>query len=319
MFSYHDRVLFEEGARLEAVTGKDRVIGSEKGQGEGARSESIREVESVRAHISGNGPHEVRDRVVVEEPLTIEIKGVASYTLMYTPTDAMALALGFAFSEGLISSLDDVNLFSRCSENPGLVRMELKNVTGGSESERHLAIVSSCGICGRPGRKESDGFPSPLPKVGSLLWVPLTSIFAAMKRMQSRQRVFYETGGTHAAEVFDAEGELISFSEDIARHNALDKAIGKCLLENRPLAGCGVALSGRVSFELVAKSARAGIELIAAVSAPSSLAIEAAERSNITLCGFVREGRATIYTHPQRIEGVERGIGAPDPGSPPPL
>jgi FdhD protein len=115
------------------------------------------------------------------------------------------------------------------------------------------------------------------------------------------QHIFRMTGGAHAAGISDSSGKISAFAEDIGRHNALDKAIGKCLLGGLPMKSCAVALSGRVSLEMVTKSARAGIELIAAVSAPTSLAIEAAERWNITLCGFVRSDKLNVYTHSKRI------------------
>ncbi|MDH7500243.1 MAG: formate dehydrogenase accessory sulfurtransferase FdhD, partial [candidate division NC10 bacterium] len=132
----------------------------------------------------------------------------------------------------------------------------------------------------------------------------------AMEAMRCRQRLFAQTGATHGAALFDAQGEIVALGEDIARHNALDKAIGRCLLVGLSPLGCAVALSGRVSFELVAKSARAGIELISAISAPSSLAIEAAERSGITLCAFVRGGRTAVYCHPERIRELPGAFGS---------
>jgi FdhD protein len=119
--------------------------------------------------------------------------------------------------------------------------------------------------------------------------------------MHARQRFFARTGGTHAAGIFKADGEMLAIGEDIGRHNAFDKAMGQCLLRGVSTAGHAAVLSGRVSVELVAKAARAGLELVAAISAPSSLAIELAERCRITLCGFVRENRATAYAQPHRI------------------
>jgi FdhD protein len=120
--------------------------------------------------------------------------------------------------------------------------------------------------------------------------------------------LFTRTGGTHAAGIFTVTGELLAIGEDIGRHNAFDKAMGQCVLRGVPTAGRAAVLSGRVSVELVAKAARAGLELIAAVSAPSSLAIQVAERCQVTLCGFVREKRATVYTRPQRIIGSAQSL-----------
>jgi FdhD protein len=123
-----------------------------------------------------------------------------------------------------------------------------------------------------------------------------------MLTMRGRQAIFARTGGTHAAALFNAKGTLLALAEDLGRHNALDKVIGHCLLHNLPSAGCCVLLSGRVSLEMVTKSARAGIELVAAVSAPSSMAINAARLVGITLCGFVRGDRLTAFSHPGRLD-----------------
>jgi FdhD protein len=119
--------------------------------------------------------------------------------------------------------------------------------------------------------------------------------------LRERQVLFDSCGGTHAAGIFDGSGTILASAEDAGRHNALDKAIGKCLLAGTPTAGLGVVLSGRTSFEMVGKCAKAGIELISAVSAPTTLAIDVAERCNITLCAFVRETRATVFSHSRRV------------------
>jgi FdhD protein len=126
-------------------------------------------------------------------------------------------------------------------------------------------------------------------------------LLAVQEEMRRRQQIFAQTGGTHAAAIFNRQGNVVAFAEDIGRHNALDKCIGQCLLAGEPTAGCGAALSGRLSLEMVVKAARAGIEIIAAVSAPSSLAVDAATHCGITLCGFVREDRLTAFSHPARI------------------
>jgi FdhD protein len=129
------------------------------------------------------------------------------------------------------------------------------------------------------------------------------------EQMSARQDLFSRTGGTHAAAIFSTGGQIVAFGEDIGRHSSVDKAIPRCLLNEDSLEQRGLMLSGRVSLELVAKAARAGIELMGAISAPTSLAIQAAERCNITLCGFVRGRRATVYTHPRRIRDLEQPSG----------
>lgn len=212
----------------------------------------------------------------------------------------MALAIGFAYSEGLISSTRDVALLQCCDDDPA-VRMRLARPPA-VESQRSMIVSSSCGVCGVT---DVEGLLAALQPATDTLHVTADVIQSVLAEMKSRQVIFSETGGTHAAALFSDAGEIVSFAEDIGRHNALDKAIGACLLEERPTAGLGVALSGRVSFELVAKAARAGLELIAAVSAPTSLAVDAAEKCNITLCGFVRGDRMTVYCHPRRVRDAQ--------------
>ncbi len=264
--------------------------------------EATRAVQPLRFQANGVPPARESDYVVVEDVLVLDIEDVGSYTLLCTPRDTRALAVGFAFSEGIISGIDDINVLYHCEDTPGVIRMALVDPARAQGPERNLIVTSSCGMCGS--REAVERFLSGTSAVGQSLNVTASLLLSTVQDMRARQHIFSQTGGTHAAAIFSGEGEIIAFSEDIGRHNALDKAIGKCLLAGIPTAGCGVVLSGRVSFELVAKSARAGLELIAAVSAPSSLAIDAALRSNITLCGFVRDERATVYTHPERIQGL---------------
>jgi FdhD protein len=167
-------------------------------------------------------------------------------------------------------------------------------------TSRNLIVTSSCGLCGS---RNIDRLLAGATLCGDKLRVSLPVLHAAISEMQARQRFFMRTGGTHAAGIFTAAGDMLAIGEDIGRHNAFDKAMGQCLLHGLPTAGHAAVLSGRVSVELVAKAARAGLELIAAISAPSSLAIQVAERCHVTLCGFVREKRATVYARPHRIVG----------------
>jgi FdhD protein len=264
-------------------------------------SEHIREVPARRLSTADgvSGAVDEAVAVVLEAPVTIDVQGVESYTLLCTPDDNLALATGFLLSEGIVDSLDDVASLEPCKDDPATVRVRLKEtIPRIDDAGRNLLIVSSCGLCGVEGlnaRLES------LPTVSDSLRVDSRVLREAGDRLREHQPLFEACGGTHAAAIFTAAGELIAHAEDTGRHNALDKAIGRCIQAGLPTAGCGAVLSGRVSLEMVGKCARAGIELISAISAPTSLAIEVAERCDITLCAFVRETRATAFTHPRRV------------------
>jgi len=239
--------------------------------------------------------------VIEEAPLTIEVQGLDSYTLLSAPLDKRALAVGFLFGEGIIEKLEDISSLNECEDDSNTIRIHLKDdITGTAGSGRNLMIVSSCGACGSENLQERI---DNLPKVGDKLKVETALLHSVYNELRDKQTLFKVCGGTHAAAVFDAKGKIIYFAEDTGRHNALDKAIGKCLLAGISTAGMGVALTSRLSLEMVSRCARAGIELIAAVSAPTSLAIEVASKCNITLCAFVRETRATVFTHPGRVSG----------------
>ena len=158
-----------------------------------------------------------------------------------------------------------------------------------------------------------------LKKVSHKLALNSDQFGQVLSAMRELQTVFGMTGGAHAAAVFDRHARIVALAEDLGRHNALDKVIGKCLLNSIDLTACGVLLSSRLSLEMITKAARAGFEVVAAVSAPTSLAIEIGKRFGITLCGFVRGGRATIFSHPERIAempaaGVSRTEAAPRNG-----
>ncbi len=259
--------------------------------------------------------------VVEEDALGIDVVDVGSYLLMWTPTsdpetshgytaedgllgdeqhpEALSLALGFALSEGIVRALDDIRSAAFCEDDPGVIRLQLKDPAKAQSLRKNQVINSSCGLCGP--REILDDNALGLEPVAQTLSLAAETFDELMLQMGSEQRVFQETGGSHAAAVFDREASLLSVAEDLGRHNALDKAIGMALLERGSLRGCGAVLSSRLSLEMVLKAVRSGVEVVLAVSAPTSLAIEVAERFGVTLCGFVREGRATVYTHPQRI------------------
>jgi FdhD protein len=219
------------------------------------------------------------------------------------PTDAIALAYGFLLSEGVVESAAEIAEVRRCQDDPSILRIALTTpIPRIGDEGRNLLIVSSCGLCGAEslGRKLDS-----LPAVGDTLRVDCTTLRRAAESLALHQPLFHATGGVHAVGLFDASGQLVTWAEDTGRHNALDKAIGQALLTGRSPGGTGAVLSGRVSLEMVSKCARAGIELISAVSAPTSLAIEVAARVGITLCAFVRETRATLFTGRHRVRGLE--------------
>ena len=238
--------------------------------------------------------------VVAEVPLTIDVEGVEHFVLLCTPADRRALAVGFLFSEGMIDGVSDIAVLKPCDDDPNTVRVRLAagRVPRIGDAGRNLLIVSACGACGTEDLQAKLGT---LPRVGDTLRIETAVLRAVGQSLCEGQPLFDASGATHAVGVFDQRGRMLACAEDTGRHNALDKAVGKCLLAGVSPAGCGAMLSGRVSLEMVTKCARAGIELITAISAPTSLALELAERCNITLCGFVRETRATIFTHPHRV------------------
>jgi len=257
-------------------------------------------VPMVRISTAEGSTQQQADQVAVERAVTIRIDQVGSFTVLCTPREVDALAVGFAFTEGMIDCIDDVEAMTDFSAETGQIAMSLSDPSRAG-SRRNLIVTSSCGLCGS---RNIEKLLSGRNACGDSMRASAAALIDVAERMRGRQELFEATGAAHAAAIFDASGRIITLAEDIGRHNAMDKAIGKCLLERTTIGGRGAALSGRVTFELVAKAATAGLEVLAAVSAPSSLAIEAAEKCNITLCAFVRPGRATVYTHPCRITDV---------------
>jgi len=287
------------------MSGEDDTLKPGRLEQEAERAPSaMRRVDPLRFTADGGPP--VRDpcEVVVEDALTVRIEGVGDIAVMCTPSDSVALAVGFLFAEGLIGGTDDIAQLTHQTD-PHVVAIRVVGAEPATAG-RNLIVTSSCGMCGS---HEIDAVIKALKPAGDSLRVLPSTIREVARSMRSRQSLFTRTGGAHAAAIFSAGGEIIAMAEDIGRHNALDKAVGRCLLDGLSLGERGVMLSGRISLEMVCKAARAGIEMVAAVSAPSSLAIEAADRCNMTLCGFVREDRATAFTYPHRIRSPEEPSG----------
>jgi FdhD protein len=268
--------------------------------------EAVRYVRADRISTGGaaKGPVEENVCVVEEAAITIDVESVETYTILCTPTDKRALAVGFLFSEGVIDRMADVKVLKECDDDPNTIRVRLAGkVPRIDDAGRNLLIVSSCGACGSENlRQRIDA----LPRVGDAFKIEAGQLRSVYNALRKQQKLFEACGGTHAAAVFDERGNIVASAEDAGRHNALDKAIGKCLLDGVETTGRGVTLTSRLSLEMVGKCARAGIELITAVSAPTTLAIDVARNCNITLCAFVRETRATVFTHPVRVVDARR-------------
>ena len=256
----------------------------------------------------GEGASE--DDVVAEEPLEIRAAGETMAITMRTPGADRELAVGFLFAEGVIASRDDISSVAHCGRpdqegygntidvRPGAgVSLDIEKL---SLTRRGTLTTAACGVCGR--RSVDDVIERCKPRSIASATVAVTSIQAAVAALRTLQPNFAKTGGIHAAALFNQSGELLAAYEDIGRHNAIDKAVGKLVLDDRLPQAKLLAVSGRASFEVVQKAAAAGVEVVASVSAASSLAVDLATATGITLCGFVRDGRMTVYAHPERIK-----------------
>ncbi len=251
------------------------------------------------------------DSVVVEEPLEIRVGGRSLAVTMRTPGDDVDLAIGFLVTEGLIGGAEDVSTARFCegASDGELNTYNVLDVTlapgvpePDASAARAFYATSSCGICGKASI-EAVRTSSRFELVESReVTLAHQTLIGLPERLRSAQRVFERTGGLHAAALFTTAGELLVLREDVGRHNAVDKVIGWATRENRlPLSQGVLQVSGRVSFELVQKATMAGIPILAAVSAPSSLAIELAEEANMTLIGFLRGESYNVYAGAGRL------------------
>ena len=235
-----------------------------------------------------------RDRVAVEEPLEIRIGGRAVAVTMRTPGHDEELALGFCVTEGLRprAAAPPADLAANT------VEVDAPEFEPG-RLERSFYTSSSCGVCGK-GALEAVAVEAPV--VTSDSRVGATLLEQLPERLRAAQPAFEQTGGLHATGLFSRDGELLDLREDVGRHNALDKVVGRAFLDGRlPLVDAILCVSGRLSFELVQKAAVAGCPILVAVGAPSTLAIELARDRGVTLCGFVRDGRLNVYSREERV------------------
>jgi len=257
---------------------------------------------------------ERNDRVAVEAPLeymlhhpALGLEPVSFGTTMRTPGDDESLAAGLLYGEGIVNHPDDIEVIESSTRRPNVVnvrlrpsvQMEIQTAT------RRFSAGSSCGVCGTTGldaaiaRAAATRIPDTRP-------IDLTLLLGLPARMREAQSKFGDTGGIHASALFDFSGNLLTVAEDVGRHNAFDKLVGECLMSGRlPLQERIILLSGRASFELVQKALRSGVSILAAIGAPSSLAVNLAVAAGMTLVGFLREKHFNVYSSPQRINARE--------------
>jgi FdhD protein len=238
------------------------------------------------------------DEVVTEEPLQIRVDGTDLAVTMRTPGHDFELAAGFLVGEGLVRGKDDIVEVKYCVGPDAVQDYNVVTVMARAPIDvapRSTTMTAACGLCGTRSIDDVHVACDVLPPTPP---VPIDDLLAMPSTMRAEQALFERTGGVHAAALFDTQGALVAVREDVGRHNAADKVIGRALLDGRlPLHGHVLVLSGRASFEMIQKAALAGITAVVAVSAPSSLAVEAAQRLGVTLVAF----GGNVYAHPERV------------------
>ena len=254
------------------------------------------------------------DLLAAEEPLGIRVDGTALTMTMRTPGDDVELAAGFLVGEAIVRGRDDITAIKVCDgttcghldhtadEIGNIVDIALApGVTVTSAARRSFMTTSACGVCGKTSIDDICVLPQAPLSADPAAFEP--AVLASLPdRLREAQKVFSSTGGLHAAGLFTAGGELLVVREDVGRHNAVDKIVGWAVLKDKlPLNGCALLVSGRASFELVQKAVLAGIPLLAAVSAPSSLAADLAEEAGLSLVGFLRGQSMNVYTGSHRV------------------
>ena len=254
------------------------------------------------------------DLLATEEPLGIRVDGTALTMTMRTPGEDTELAAGFLVGEAIVRGRDDITAMKVCDgttcghlghpagEIGNIVDVTLApGVTVSSGARRSFLTTSACGVCGKTSIDDICVLPQAPLSGDSTTFTP-AMLASLPDRLREAQRVFSATGGLHAAGLFTAAGELLAVREDVGRHNAVDKIVGWAVLRDKlPLTGCALLVSGRASFELVQKAVLAGVPLLAAVSAPSSLAAQLAEEAGLTLIGFLRGQSMNVYAGAHRV------------------
>lgn len=244
-------------------------------------------------------PTDAEDTLAVEEPLEIRVGDRPVSVTMRTPGDDFDLAAGFLFTESILTSADRIESIRHWG-SPNVVRVDVGEKVDLSRLQRHFYSTSSCGVCGKT---SIDALRVQVAPVESAMRITPEAIHSLPETLRAAQKAFDATGAIHAAGIFTPAGELLRVREDIGRHNAVDKVVGSFFRESASVGDQVMVVSGRTSFEIVQKALVAGVAVLAAVGAPSSLAVELASEFNLTLLGFVRDGRFNVYSAPERISG----------------
>jgi FdhD protein len=271
-------------------------------------TEAFRAVDVARVR---NGVRQVgTDRAATEEPLEVRLHGRPFAVIMRTPGADRELAAGFLLAERVLVTPDDLGTIEYCTDPSAEHPENIINATIAGSAEtlerlladrRQVTTNSSCGLCGR---LTIESLRTDAPPITSTWTIDAATLVAIPNRLREAQKVFEETGGLHAAGLFTPDGKLEAMAEDVGRHNAVDKVVGRMLMQDRlPLSNFLLFVSGRTSYEIVQKAFLAGIPVVAAVSAPSSLAIDLAQECGLTLIGFLRGQDFNVYARPERIVG----------------
>lgn len=255
----------------------------------------------TRVRAGAIAPDAEGDRLAEETPVALEFNGISHATMLATPADLEDFAVGFSLSEGIIDGVADVRGIDVLPQCDGIVvQIEISSAREARLKSRRRAMAgrTGCGLCGVETLPEVLRPVTPVPAGAPL---PVSAVLRAMRDMRARQALHDLTGATHAAGWADASGAVALVREDVGRHNALDKLVGALARQALPAAHGVVLVSSRASFEMVQKTAAAGVGILAAVSAPTALAVRLADSAGIALLGFLRNDDATLYSHPERI------------------
>ncbi len=259
----------------------------------------VKEVEITKIDLSTSKAQPMRDFVAEEAPLHLFVNGIFWATILCSPTDVKELAVGHLLSEGIIKSVDEIEDVTM-KDSEKTCNVKLKPGINAEDriklSRLHQRVITSA--CGSGGPYQFEG---KMPKVKSTLTVKAQVLFESVNQLNFKALGFRQTGGLHSAALFQADGTMVALAEDVGRHNAVDKVIGMAALKHVPFSECFLAMSGRLSSDVVFKSAKVGIPIAASLSATLSSGIFTAQKANLTLAAFVRGKRMNIYTVPERI------------------